>query len=324
MTTRTELLKLLRSSRGEFLSGQKIGETLGVSRNSVWKAVAQLKKEGYPIEGKSNAGYRLTAASDPLTPGDVESVLRVPCGIQVHDVVTSTNDIARSMPLSHRPAAIIANQQSAGRGRLGRSFESPGGTGLYMTIALKPAFALNKALFVTMACAVAACRAIERVCGVSPSIKWVNDIFLEQKKICGILTEAQSNLETGEIDSLIIGTGINCFPSSFSPEISHIAGCISDTPGAFSRGELAGELINQTADVLEDIESRSFFFLFLARCFILGQRILVHAHYDSRSTLALARDIDEDGGLIVEYLEGPRAGILETLHTGEISIVPVQ
>ena len=175
-----------------------------------------------------------------------------------------------------------------------------------------------------MACAVAACRAIERVCGVSPSIKWVNDIFLEQKKICGILTEAQSNLETGEIDSLIIGTGINCFPSSFSPEISHIAGCISDTPGAFSRGELAGELINQTADVLEDIESRSFFSEYRARCFILGQRILVHAHYDSRSTLALARDIDEDGGLIVEYLEGPRAGILETLHTGEISIVLVQ
>lgn len=320
MSTRTNLLNLLQENQGEFVSGERIGEVLGVSRNSIWKAVDQLKKDGWQIQGKSGSGYCLLGGAEQLSKGGVENALRVPCKLQVHDVVTSTNDLAKALTPSHKPTAIIANKQSAGRGRLNRPFESPGGTGLYMTIALKPDFALDQALFVTMACAVATCRAMEKVCGIQPSIKWVNDLFLGDKKICGILTEAQTNFETGKIDSLIIGTGINCFPGSFSPEISHIAGCISEKPGSFSRSHLAGELINETMDVLKDVESRSFLTEYRQKCFILGKDIVVHPQYNQEGYKARALDISDDGGLIIQPLEGLDAGGRKELHTGEISI----
>lgn len=320
MSTRTELLKLLQEADGQYVSGQLIGENLQVTRNAIWKAVTQLKKDGYEIESKTNMGYRLAKGNDLLTLDSVMTDLRVPCNIKVLDTVTSTNDLAKAETLSHKPLAIIANKQSKGKGRLGRAFESPGGTGLYMTIALKPAFDLDKALFVTMASAVATCRAIEKVCGVHAEIKWVNDIFYRNKKICGILTEAQTNFETGKIDSLIIGTGINCFPGSFPEAIKDIAGPVSDQAGSFSRGRLAAELINETVDVLETIGEKRFFDEYRSRCFILGREITIHPNYNDEGIRARGLDIADDGGLIVEYLEGPEKEKMETLHTGEISI----
>ena len=246
MSTRTALLKLLSDNKGSFVSGQQIGEQLNVSRNAIWKAVAQLKNYGYDIESKPSAGYCLKGGDNLLTLDAVMADVHVPCNVKVFDTVTSTNDLAKESELSERPLAIIANKQSRGRGRLGRAFESPGGTGLYMTIAFKPTFDLDKSLYVTMAAAVATCRAVEKVCGVHTKIKWVNDVFYRKRKVCGILTEAQSNFETGKIDSLIIGTGINCFPGSFPEELRNIAGSISDEQDSFSRNRLAAELINET------------------------------------------------------------------------------
>jgi len=320
MSTKTELLKLLTENQNKFISGQFIGETLNVSRNAVWKAVSQLKLDGYEIESRTNAGYKLSGDADPLTTDGVAAGLKVSCDLKVFDTVTSTNDLAKVAALGHQPMAFIANRQSQGRGRLGRSFESPGGTGLYMTIALKPSFELDKALYVTMAAAVATCRALEKICAIKADIKWVNDIFYRDKKICGILTEAQSNFETGRIDSLIIGTGVNCFPGSFPEEIRHIAGSVSDIPGSFSRSALAAEIINQTMDILDHMDEMSFLTEYRARCFILGRSITVHPSYDDKGVTADALDIGDDGGLIVKYTEGPDKGRIETLHTGEISI----
>jgi BirA family biotin operon repressor/biotin-[acetyl-CoA-carboxylase] ligase len=320
MSTRTELLKLLNDNQGEFLSGQQLGQQLDVSRNAIWKAVTQLKKDGYEIESKTNLGYRLVDGKNLLTFDSVSAGITVPCKLKVLDTVTSTNDLAKAETLGATPLAIIANRQSGGRGRLGRTFESPGGTGLYLTIGLTPDFAIDKALYVTMASAVATCRAIEKVCGVNPKIKWVNDIFYRHKKVCGILTEAQTNFETGKIDSLIIGIGVNCFPGSFPEEIKNIAGPISDDPGSFSRSDLAAEIINETMAVLEDMEEKHFFIDYRSKCFILGKKIKVHPNYDDKGTLAYAVDIDDDGGLVVKYLQGPKNGEIETLHTGEISI----
>lgn len=320
MSTRTELLKLLQENNGEYISGQQIGEKLNVTRNSIWKAVNQLKKDGYEIESKTNSGYRLSGGENLLTYDAVMADVTVPCDIQVLDTVTSTNDLAKLKTLSHRPIAIIANRQTSGRGRLGRAFESPGGTGLYITIALKPTFDLDKALYVTMASAVATCRAIEKVCSVHTRIKWVNDVFYKQKKVCGILTEAQTNFETGKIDSLIIGTGINCFPGSFPDEIKHIVGCLSESTKSFSRSSLAAEMINETINILDDIQEKKFFTEYRTRCFILGKEIKIHPNYNDNGILASAIDIDDDGGLVVKYLQGPKNGEIETLHTGEISI----
>ena len=345
MSTKQDLLQMLRENPGAYISGQQIADRLGVSRNSIWKAINQLKAEGYPIEGRSKAGYCLAAGAQPLTQDAVAELVTVPCTVEVHDSVGSTNDLAKTAPLSHRPLAIIANRQTQGRGRLGRTFVSPGGTGLYLSIALMPMFSLERSQYVTMAAAVATARAIEKVCGVHVSIKWVNDLFYDGRKVCGILTEAQTNFETGQIDRLIIGIGINCFPGSFPPEIANIAGALSDSPGAFSRSTLAAEVVNETVRILEDLESRSFFDEYRDRCFILGRQIRVLDPYadagagrkaetavpdagDSTAPdakpepgwAAEALSIADDGGLVVRYLEGPKAGTTEALRTGEISI----
>lgn len=320
MSTRTELLKLLMENTGIYLSGQKIGDTLQVSRNAVWKAMQQLRSEGYHIESKPSIGYRLKTKSNILTEASVSGSLRFPCDLKVFDTVDSTNNIAKELPAGDPPVMVIANKQEAGRGRLGRSFASPAGTGLYMTVALRPHFDLSKSLYVTMAAAVAVCRAIEKVAGVKARIKWVNDLFIGGKKVCGILTEAQTNFETGKIDSLIIGIGVNCFPGSFPEELKEIAGAVSPQKNSFSRGELAAEIFNELMEILDDLDSRSFLREYRTKCFILGKNILVHPAVNSRPVRARAIDIDENGGLVVEYMEGRRMRQIDTLTTGEVSV----
>ena len=320
MSTKAELLEYLQSAKGEFVSGQDIADHLKISRNSVWKAVTALKKDGYQIEGRSKAGYRISGISNGLSMSEINAFRKIPCDLEVYDSVSSTNDLAKLKPLSHRLIAIVANKQTEGRGRLGRTFVSPAGTGLYMTLALKPAFALDRSPFVTMATAVAVCRAIQKVCGIDPQIKWVNDIYYNKKKVCGILTEAQTSLESGSIDRLIVGIGVNCYPGSFPSELRKIAGSLTDQAGSFSRSELAAEIINEFSAILDDMEERSFLAEYRRRCFILGKRIRVHPHYDEEGTLARAISVEQDGSLLVEYLEGPEQGLRKAIRTGEISV----
>ena len=324
MATKDSLLALLEERRGEFVSGQTIGELLGVSRNAIWKACAQLKKEGHRIESRTNSGYRLLVSSDVLDAEEIMAGVKVPCEIEIADTVTSTNDVmkSRSVP-DDRPLVLIAKEQSGGKGRLGRSFASPPGTGLYFTMGIKPKFDISKSLFVTMGAAVAVCRAIKTVCGKDAEIKWVNDIFLDGKKICGILTEAQTNFELGIIDTLIIGIGINCFPEKYPEEVAGVAGSIADEEGAFSRNDLAVALINELMRIMDEVETRSFFKEYKERCFILGSAVRVKKNYNDEGILADAIDITDDGALVVRYLEGEDRGMRAELRTGEVSIRPV-
>lgn len=320
MSTKTDLLKLLKKNIGTPVSGQQAAGLLGVSRNAVWKAVSHLKEEGYPIESRTRAGYCLTAVPDELTQEKVEQDVHADIDIIVKDTVTSTNDLVKEAEWGRRPIVIIANRQTGGRGRLGRKFESPGGTGVYISFGIKPDFSIAHSPFVTMAAAVSVCRAVKKICSIETDIKWVNDIYYRRKKVCGILTEAQTNMETGVIDRLIIGIGVNCFPGSFPPEIAHKAGSLADRTGAFSRSALAAEIVNQVCSIMSDVENRSFLDEYRRRCFILGENIHVHPLSSDREILAKALSVEDDGGLLVEYLEGENAGIREVLHTGEISI----
>lgn len=321
MSTRTDLLRLLSDHIGTYVSGQKIGEELQVSRNAIWKAMNQLRSEGYEIDSKPSVGYMLKSKENLLTFDAIAGDFRYPCDLKVFDEVDSTNNVAKNAEVDLlKPLMVVSDRQNAGRGRLGRSFASPSGTGLYMTIALRPTFDLDKALYVTMAVAVAVCHAMEKVADVRGRIKWVNDIFYQNKKVCGILTEAQSNFETGKIDKLIIGIGVNCFPGSLPEELQEIAGPIAASPDAFSRGKLAAEIFNETMDVLKDLESMRFLREYRSKCFILGKNIYVHPNLDNKSIKARAIDIDENGGLVVEYMEGRKIRQMETLTTGEVSI----
>lgn len=320
MSTKSSLLKLLSDNSGCFVSGEVIGNTLGVSRSAVSKACAALRDDGYDIVSRTNKGYMLCGLSNVLTEDGIMAHVNVPCQVKVYDVVDSTNEVAKTIECGDVPVVILADRQTAGKGRLGRRFESPAGTGLYMTFVFRPKFDISKSLFVTMATAVGTCRAIEKATGKRSEIKWVNDLFYSGRKICGILTEAQSDFETGTIDRLITGVGVNCFSGSFPPEVAHIAGPLSEEAGSFSRERLAAEMINEILPLITKPDLSSFIDEYKDRCFILGRKIKIHPTYNDSGIMAEATGISGDGGLVVRYLEGEKAGIEDVLHTGEISI----
>jgi len=339
MSTKSSLLKLLSDNAGIYISGEKIGESLGVSRTAVNKACAALRSEGYIIESKTNKGYMLAEHGKLLTVDGTFAYIDVPCKLRVYDIVTSTNEIAKLSELPDVPLVIIADRQTAGKGRLGRRFESPAGTGQYMSFVFRPDFDIRRSLYVTMAAAVGACRAIEKITGKHVEIKWVNDLFLNGKKVCGILTEAQSDLESGRIERLITGIGVNCYPGSFPPEVSEIAGSLAESTSEFSREILAAAMINEVLPLITDPDTSRFLDEYRERCFILGREIKIHPSYNDAGIRARAIDISDDGGLIVEYLEdakasdlmgaagsaaeilrNAKAGAEDVLHTGEISI----
>ncbi len=331
MSTKLTLLEVLNQNTNTYLSGQQLADQLGVSRNAVWKAMKKLQEQGFIIESKAGTGYRLMETSDIITKDFLEENLTVPCRIQIHDVLDSTNRVARELDaadVADKPSLIIANEQTKGRGRLGRTFWSPPSSGLYMTLAFRPDFGLDKAMLITTFAAVAVCRALEAVTGTHPKIKWVNDIYLNGKKVCGIMTEAQSNFETGNIDKIILGTGVNCFEASLPEDLKDIATHIANPKKEFTRAQLAAAIVNQFYACLAEPDSGRLIREYKNRSFILGEQIVIYNTITGQSpdrntsggVRARAIDIDSNGGLVVEYMEGRRMREMETITTGEVSI----
>lgn len=332
MSTKTELLALLGQQEGRYASGQELANALGVSRNAVWKAVKSLQEQGYPIESLPSTGYRLKQKADILTKEAIQDSLCLPMKLHLLDKVDSTNNYAKTLQDLSLPQLIVSEEQTAGRGRLGRNFYSPAGKGIYMTLAFRPQLGLDQAMLVTTMTAVAVCRAFEATTGLHPKIKWVNDIYLNEKKVCGILTEAETNFETGEIQKMIVGIGINCFEDGAMPEeIRDVATFIDQPQKPFERSALIAAIANEFFAMLADFDRIRIIRDYRARSFILGEQILIFNPAIARSIgrpenrlsegiRARAIDIDENGGLVVEYLEGRKSRQMETLTTGEVSI----
>ena len=192
MTTKEKLLALLEDSKGTFFSGEEIARTLQVSRAAVWKAVNALREDGYTIDAATNKGYRLSPDSDILSPQGIRRFLKPEyrdLDLTVLPTAPSTNALVREKANQGRPegCVIIACEQTDGRGRYGRQFFSPVDSGVYLSLLLRPtAYSPQQATCLTAAAAAAMCQAIEAVTGQQPGIKWVNDIFLHGKKVCGI------------------------------------------------------------------------------------------------------------------------------------------
>ena len=331
MSTKTELLAALNGKNGDFISGQELASHLGVSRNAIWKAIKSLQEQGFEIESQAGVGYRLAAGRDVISRDILGEEIKYPCKIQVFDKLDSTNNYAKKVPVGEVPRLIIASEQTAGRGRLGRSFYSPAEKGIYMSLAFEPNFDLDKSLFVTTIAAVAACRAIEDATGLHPKIKWVNDIYLGGKKLAGILTEAESNFENGKIQKIIVGIGINCFSCELPEEIRDIATCLTSPAGDFSRNKLIASFCNHFFERLDHFDQPKIIREYKSRSFIIGEPILIFnpaiARQIGRSDARLnegirarAIDIDENGGLVVEFLEGRMSRQMQTLTSGEISV----
>ena len=327
MSTILTLLEVLNQNTNTYLSGQALAAKLGVSRNAIWKAMRKLQEQGFQIESKAGVGYRLVEHTDIITKDYLQEHLQQPCRIYLYDVLDSTNRLARELEVGDRPNVIIANEQTQGRGRLGRSFYSPANAGLYMTVAFRPSFGLDKAMLVTTFAAVAVCRAIDQMTGLRAKIKWVNDIYLNEKKVCGIMTEAQSNFETGNIDKIIIGIGVNCFQTALPEELKDTATYLENPLKEFTRSQLAAHIVNELFSVLSEPDRGKLLREYKSRSFILGEPIMIYNTLGGQSPTketkgirARAIDIDENGGLVVEYMEGRRTREMETITTGEVSI----
>lgn len=324
ISVKDRVLLILEENKGNTISGEALAKALGVSRAAVWKAMKALQEEGYEIAASTNKGYCLDLNSDVLSRQGIESyVYATPQPrVYVYESIDSTNKLAKRMAgegAAHG-TCIAANMQTEGRGRLGRTFFSPAHNGIYLSVILRPQMDMSKSTQITTMTAVAVANAISSVCGIETQIKWVNDLYYNGRKVCGILTEAVTNFETGQIESVIVGIGINCAPPGpdLPDDIKDIYGFI---PGGytFSRNQLTAEVISQIMTLCDNLEmgDDSFVESYRNRSMIIGQDINVFKTGLARTPIpAHAVDIDRSCGLVVRYEDGTQ----ETLTSGEISI----
>lgn len=243
-----EILRLLRSA-DSYISGQELCNRFGVSRTAVWKAINQLKEAGYEIEAQQNKGYRLMAAPDLMTEAEIKSLMHtdwVAKEVLYFDTIDSTNTKAQELAEKGYPSGtlVVADKQESGKGRRGRSWVSPSGTGIFMTLMIKPDINPNNASMLTLVAALAVAKAITSVTGEEAMIKWPNDIVVNGKKVCGILTEM--NAQFDYINHIVVGIGINVHNESFPEEISQMASSLMIEAGGkrFHRAQIIAETMS--------------------------------------------------------------------------------
>lgn len=321
MTVKSKLLEILERQKGETLSGEKLAEELHCTRAAIWKAVKSLREEGYMIEAGPNKGYMLMKANDRLS---VEAIrpflLSQDVYIEVEQEVDSTNRAAKAAAISGKAghgSFVLAGGQTEGRGRRGRSFYSPKDAGIYLSVILEPKGSLQESLLLTAEAAVAVYKAVRKVTGIGLDIKWVNDLYRNGKKVCGILTEAVTDFESGNIEFAVVGIGLNLFETSegYPEELKEIAGGVYDSredAGELDRSRLAAEIVNA---LLEETRELKLPPEYIEHNMIPGREISISDGKTIR--MAKALEICPDGRLKVEE----RDGSLSVLSYGEVSLI---
>ena len=310
MGTKDQLLRLLEDNREQYQSGEKLAAAIGVSRNAVWKAVNALRAEGYDIAAVTNKGYALTQENDLLSCAGIERFLPAghPFALTVRKQVDSTNAEARRRVLEGAPegTVVVAEGQSAGRGRRGKAFFSPAETGVYLSVVLRPALAADRAQYLTCAAAVACAQAIERVVGRQASIKWVNDIYCDGRKVAGILTEGSVDTESGCFEHAVLGIGVNVKPpvGGFPASLSGTAGALFDDGGRAVRNQLVAEVLRRFWDLYDRLPDCGFYDEYRRRCFLLGQPIVVTQGGSRLRGRAI--DLTQDFKLVIEFPDKTR------------------
>ncbi len=319
--SKEQVYALLREQPEAYFSGEEISRRLGVSRAAVWKAIDSLRRDGYTIEARTGSGYRLTAAPDALVEREIRRHLTVSCpDLRCLDEIDSTNSYLKREALAGAPhgTVAVANCQSAGRGRMTRSFQSPPGKGVYLSVLLRPQLPPGELMGVTGMAAVAVCRAVERAAGVRPKIKWTNDLVLNGRKLCGILTELALEGETQMTQSLVIGAGVNASHTAedFGPQVAEMATSLVQKGYAVSRPALAAAMVEEFYRLSESLggDIREWVDAYRRDCVTLGRR--VRLLWAERQTEADALDIDGEFGLVVRLPDGRET----TVRTGEVSV----
>lgn len=319
MTTKEKLLAFMKQQPKTVFSGERLANTLDVSRTAIWKAIRELEKKGYQFDHLAN-GYRYIPAD--ILAADELILPELPQDrIFLTDHSPSTmNDARHYIPSGQpTPALFLTEAQSAGHGRFGRPFFSPSGQ-IYMSLLLQPNQTFEELPQYTLLAAVAVAQAIDELTGFSTDIKWVNDIYLAGQKVCGILTEATSDIESGRISHIIIGIGLNFsikqeeFPTELQQKATSL---FKGEPTTVLRNQLIHLIWQNFFDLLAHLPDQSYMSLYRQKSFVLGKT--VHFTQQNKAYSGIATAITNTGELIVATSEGEKV-----LASGEISLAKIE
>jgi len=308
---RQQILSLLKENPN--ISGADISKALGISRTAVWKHIQRLEEEGYEIEARQGTGYSLRKVPDSLLPAEIRPFLNTRYlgqNIIYKQQVTSTNTVLRQQASQTATGTVLlADEQTAGRGRLGRNWIAPAGTGIWMSLLLRPKLPPQQASLFTLATAVGVAQALNDM-GYHAGIKWPNDVLIDGRKVCGILGEMQGDMDG--IHWLIMGIGINVTLTSLAPEIENTAtSLVLSGKKPLARGFVAASVLNALEESYDLLEQEGFAPIrerWQKNAVMLGCQVSVVTAQEKFQGTAL--DLDEDGCLILEETDGGRRQII--------------
>lgn len=323
MSTKDKVLDILLKNENISVSGSEIASQIGVSRNSVWKAVRLLKESGYIIKSTNNKGYMFLGAENKIKKELIENELAKVnklADVYVFDKIASTNNEAKKLASEgcREKSLICANSQTNGKGRLGRSFVSDG-SGIYLSVVLRPRCDISKTVKITSGAAVAVKRVIEKYCD-DTKIKWVNDIYIGKKKVCGILTEAVSDFESGGVEYAVVGIGVNVFGKAedFGAELKDIVTTMEEhlkDGKKLDKNVIVSQIYSELIDIYNSLDVFSLVMKeYRESCFVIGKQVF--AVKAGERTKVTVTDVDDNGALVCE--DENKNKIL--LSSGEISI----
>ncbi len=311
MTTAEKVYRVLKAEAPGYVSGESLALSLGLSRAAIWKAVSRLCQMGCEIEGQRHHGYRLVS-SDDYNELEIRRIFTEK--VFFFDELVSTNDEARRLVNAGEkaPFVVIAKKQTGGRGRRGRSFFSPDG-GIYLSIVVEVTAETNVES-ITTAAALGVSNAIDSL-GFDTQIKWVNDIYLSGRKVCGILCEGVISLEDYSLSEVVIGIGVNFSSTDFPAEMKDIATSLyREGEEKISKAEFAALEVKEVLSALKD---PAYLEKYREKCFILGMPVNVISLKGEREATAI--DLDDKAHLVVRYEDGKT----EHISSGEVTIRPL-
>lgn len=309
MSVKQKTLEVLENHRGQYISGGELANTLAVSRNAVWKAIKSLEQEGYAIDAIKNRGYRLAENNDILSKQSIQKYVTKYTEVFQLDIrksVTSTNVLLKEQAYHgmKEGTVLIAEEQTSGKGKTVKGFYSPKGTGIYMSLLLRPDIPLNDTFLLTAASAVAVAEAIETVSSRKAQIQWVNDVYCDGKKVSGILTEASYQVETCKLDYVIIGIGIHVkLPEQGLPkELAQGTDCVFQRTETDVRSQLVAEVLMRVWQFYENLKEKPFLEAYQKRSCLIGKQVKVHT--DKGLLEGKVRAINEQCHLELELQDG--------------------
>lgn len=316
-----KILKILKE-RSDYVSGQELSSLLGVSRTAIWKNIKILKEEGFEIDAINNKGYKLVAQPDTVDAETVLPLLNTKALGRVlfcYSETDSTNTRAKAAGETDGVdgSLFIADLQTAGKGRRGRSWEAEKGTIVAMTYLLRPDINIACVSRITLVAAVALARALAQIDGINPQIKWPNDVVINGKKVCGILTEMSS--EGMDINYVVVGIGINVYNNSFPPELADRATSIKLENGVgYNRSKLIAAVTNEFEQLYNQfVEAEDLTFLKDEyNSLLVNKDKQVYVISGDERTEYTALGLSPDGGLLVRDANGA----IQNIISGEVSV----